>query len=177
MSDQGHPKLRNIVRGKEVDPSGGDWIETFDPYLGRPWALIPRCGPADVDAAVSAAHEAFSCGPWGQMKPSHRGKLLRLFASVMAENAERLAEIEVQDNGKLIAEMSVQCRYAAAMVLLFRGTCRQDRGLGHSDRQARNVQFHPHEPVGVVACIMPWNSPSCCCRGSLRRRWPPATRS
>ena len=48
MSDQGFPKIRNIVGGKEVDPAGGDWIETFDPYLSRPWALIPRYGPESI---------------------------------------------------------------------------------------------------------------------------------
>ena len=48
---------------------------------------------------MAAAHAAFTSGPWSQMKPSQRGKLLRRFAAIMAENAERLAEIEVRDNG------------------------------------------------------------------------------
>ena len=159
MSDQGYPKIRNIVRGKEVGPAGGDWIETFDPFLGQPWALIPRCGPADVDAVVAAAHEAFISGPWGQMKPSQRGKLLRRFAAVMAENAERLAEIEVHDNGKLIAEMSVQCRYAPEWFEYFGGLADKIEGSVIPIDKPEMFNFTKHEPLGVVACIVPWNSP------------------
>lgn len=159
MSSQEYAKIRNTVAGKEVDPAGGDWIETFDPFLGRPWALIPRCGAADVDAAVAAAHEAFSSGPWRQMNASQRGKLLRRFASVMAENAERLADIEVRDNGKLIAEMAVQCRYAPEWFEYFGGLADKIEGAVIPSDKAEMFNFTRHEPLGVVACIVPWNSP------------------
>ena len=159
MSDQSLPKFFNTVGGNQVAATSDTWIETFDPFRGRPWALIPRCGLTDVEAAVSAANEAFTSGPWGQMKPSQRGKLLRRFAALMAENAERLAQIEVQDNGKLIAEMSVQCRYAPEWFDYFGGLADKVEGSVIPIDKPDMFNFTRHEPLGVVACIVPWNSP------------------
>jgi aldehyde dehydrogenase (NAD+) len=152
------PKFRNTIASEAVDPAGGAWIESFDPFAGKPWALIPRCGPADVEAAVQAAHAAFS-GPWGEMTPTQRGKLLRRFAALMAENAERLAEIEVRDNGKLIAEMSVQCKYAPEWFEYFAGLADKIEGAVLPIDKPEMFNFTRHEPLGVVACIVPWNSP------------------
>lgn len=152
-------KFENTIDGKPVVAAGGEWIETFDPFTGKPWALIPRGGPADVEAAVQAAQAAFTSGPWAQMKPTQRGKLLRRFAAIMAENAERLAEIEVRDNGKLIAEMSVQCCYAPEWFDYFGGLADKIEGAVIPIDKPEMFNFTRHEPLGVVACIVPWNSP------------------
>ena len=48
-----------LIGGERVDASSGEWFESFNPYTGKPWALIPRAAPADVDRAVAAARAAF----------------------------------------------------------------------------------------------------------------------
>lgn len=53
-------KYQMFVDGREAESSTGDWFETFDPFLGAPWALIPRGAAADVDRAVQAAHAQFA---------------------------------------------------------------------------------------------------------------------
>src|SRR5437868_5130100 len=104
-------KYLMFVDGKEAAPSTGDWFETFDPFLGAPWALIPRGAAEDVDRAVQAAHAQFAGGEWSQLTPTQRGALLRKVGDLIARDAEKLAALEVKDNGKLIAEMSGQLNY------------------------------------------------------------------
>ena len=101
-----------VINGEWVDAEGSKTFETFNPYTAKPWALIPHGGAADVDAAVEAAYQAGRPGTeWRSMTPTARGHVLRKFADALMEASDDLAEIEVRDNGKLIAEMSVQCKY------------------------------------------------------------------
>src|SRR5947209_5140468 len=92
------PKHRMLIGGAWSDPAGGEWFESENPFTGEAWALVPRGGPKDVDAAVQAAWDAFR-GPWRQLTASARGAVLRRFGDLVAENAERLAELETRDNG------------------------------------------------------------------------------
>src|SRR5712692_587603 len=102
--------FQNTVGGKKAEAR--EFFETFDPFTGKPWAKIPRCSAADVDAAVGAASQAFRAGPWRAMNASQRGRLLTRLADLIEAEADHLAAIEVRDNGKLMAEMSAQLRYA-----------------------------------------------------------------
>src|SRR3954471_1573081 len=97
------------IDGAERAPSADQFFETQDPYSGDTWALIARCTQPDVDAAVAAAKKAFES--WSRLRPSQRGRMLRKFADAIVTNADRLAEIERRDNGKLAAEVNAQVRY------------------------------------------------------------------
>jgi len=79
-------------------------FESENPYLGAAWALIPKATPADVDRAVAAAFDAFRAPGWRRMSASARGALLQRLADLVAREADRLAEIETRDNGKLITD-------------------------------------------------------------------------
>ena len=87
----------NLVNGAASPAS--ETFESYNPFTGKPWALIPRCRSNDVDQAVAAAHAAFRSGPWRTMTPSARGRLLVRLADLIAENAERLAALETRDTG------------------------------------------------------------------------------
>jgi len=72
---------------------------------------VPGASAEDVDQAVEAAHRAFTSGPWAEMTPTRRGRLLYRLGDLVAEHAETLGELEVRDNGKLLAEVLGQMRY------------------------------------------------------------------
>ena len=146
------------IGGQAIAPASGEWFESFNPYTGQPWALIPRGNAADVDRAISAASEAFR-GEWRKLTASARGRLLCKFGDLLAQNAERLAEIEVRDNGKLIAEMSAQLRYMPQFYYYFGGLADKIEGAVLPTDKAGIFNFTRHEPLGVVAAIVPWNSP------------------
>ncbi len=99
------------INGEWVEPSSGQYIETIDPFTAKPWALVPRGNAEDADRAIQAAHNAFTKGPWRKLHPSERGRIIQRFADLIEQNADELAEIEVCDNGRLLAEMRHQIRY------------------------------------------------------------------
>ena len=147
------------IDGAETAPDGGDWFESFNPYTGRPWALIPRGNEKDVERAVAAARRAFTEGEWPALTASGRGKLLRRLGDLIADNAARLAEIEVRDNGKLMAEMGAQLRYIPEWYYYFGGLADKLEGAVIPIDKPGVFNYTRHEPLGVIACITPWNSP------------------
>ncbi len=109
---------RMYIGGEWVEARSGAVFESFNPYTGKPWALIPRADAEDVNRAVEAAHKA-SRGPWRSMTATQRGAVMRKLADALVGEADRLAEIEVRDNGKLYAEMVSQTRYLPEWLYYF----------------------------------------------------------
>src|SRR3954462_8306773 len=113
---------------------GGGWgasrspetFESVDPFTGRPWAVVPRAGAADVDAAVGAARRAFET--WRRTTGVERARLMRRLAELIADNASRIAVIETTDNGKLIREMEGQLRGLADYYHYFAGAADKIHG-------------------------------------------------
>jgi acyl-CoA reductase-like NAD-dependent aldehyde dehydrogenase len=148
-----------FIDGKRVDPSTNKWFDSYDPYTGQVWATIADGGAEDVDRAVRAAHHAYSEGPWSQMTHSQRGLLMHRLGDLIARDARRLAEIEVRDNGKLLAEMEGQLKYIPQWFYYFGGLADKIQGAVIPLDKKGYINFTRHEPVGVVAAITPWNSP------------------
>ncbi|MFT3989592.1 aldehyde dehydrogenase [Aestuariivirga sp.] len=148
-----------FIGGEWVNASTGESFDSFDPFTGKPWARIPKCAPADVDRAVEAARRALEHGAWAAMHPSQRGQLMRRFADLIARDADHLAAIEVQDNGKLIAEMRGQVGYIPQWYHYFGGLADKIEGGVLPIDKPDMFAYTRHEPVGVVAAITPWNSP------------------
>ena len=151
-------KHQMLIGGQWADPAGGQWFASENPFTGQAWAQIPRGGADDVDKALKAAWEAFR-GPWRSMTASARGAVLRKFGDLVAENAERLAELESTDNGKLITEMRGQLRYIPQWFYYFGGLADKIEGRVIPIDKPGVFNFTREEPLGVVAAITPWNSP------------------
>ncbi|CAN7770725.1 aldehyde dehydrogenase [Pseudorhodoferax sp. LjRoot39] len=147
------------IDGRDTAPEGQTWFETENPFTGAPWAEIARGNASDIDAAVQAAHRAFTQGPWSQLTPTQRGALLRRVADLIARDAQRLAEIEVRDNGKLLAEMLGQLTYIPQWFHYFGGLADKVEGRVIPLDKKGFFNFTRREPLGVVAAITPWNSP------------------
>jgi aldehyde dehydrogenase (NAD+) len=147
------------VGGEWIDAGSGDCFESDNPYLGEPWALIPRGTAADADRAVRAAHTAFTSGEWPRLTASRRGALLRRLGDLIIERSAELAEIEVRDNGKLYAEMSAQTAYMAQWYHYYGGLADKVEGSVLPTDKPDTFNYTRYEPLGVVVAIIPWNSP------------------
>jgi (Z)-2-((N-methylformamido)methylene)-5-hydroxybutyrolactone dehydrogenase len=154
MKTYGH-----FIDGAYVDPIKRNYIDSFNPYTGDVWARISQGCAGDVDRAVAAASRVMREGPWATMTPSERGKLMVRMADLVAANAERLAEIEVRDNGKLLAEMLGQLKYHPEWWRYFGGLADKIEGAVVPIDKPDMFAFTRHEPVGVVAALTAWNSP------------------
>jgi (Z)-2-((N-methylformamido)methylene)-5-hydroxybutyrolactone dehydrogenase len=146
------------VGGSEVPARSGATYESQDPYRGEPWALVPDGGAEDVDLAVEAARAAFD-GEWGAMPPSQRGELLRRLAELLARDAEKLGKIEARDNGKLLRETSAQASLIPKWFTYYAGLADKIEGATIPSDNPGMFVYTRREPVGVVAAIVPWNSP------------------
>jgi aldehyde dehydrogenase (NAD+) len=158
-ADSALQKYRMHIGGEWVDAASGETFPTDNPYTGKPWALIPRGAAADADRAVQAAHRAFTSGEWPKLTASKRGALLRRLGDLIGGKARELAEVEVRDNGKLLAEMSAQTAYMAQWYYYYGGLADKIEGAVIPSDKPETFNFTRHEPLGVVAAIVPWNSP------------------
>lgn len=149
----------HFINGHYVEPIGGKWIDSIDPYLGKPWARIPQGCAKDVDAAVRAASTAMHSGPWSKVNATERGKLMLRLADLVTQNTQRLAELEVRDNGKLLAEMRGQVAYHPEWWRYFGGLADKIEGAVMPIDKPDMLAFTRHEPIGVVGVLTAWNSP------------------
>ncbi|KQP23419.1 aldehyde dehydrogenase [Pseudorhodoferax sp. Leaf267] len=149
------------IDGAEVEPASGAWLDSVDPYTGETWARIPRGNAQDAERAVAAAHRAMHEGEWSQMTASQRGRILRKIGDLLSEPevAQRLAEIESRDNGKILAEMHGQLAYLPEHWYYYAGLADKIEGAVLPVDKAEMVAMTYREPVGVVAALTAWNSP------------------
>lgn len=152
-------RFQNFVNGAFCASSTDRWLTTANPYTGQEWGAVPQCGPEDAVRAVEAAYQAFTSGPWPRMSATQRGKLLRRLGDLIARDAEKLAAIEVRDNGKLYAEMLGQLRYLPEWYYYFGGLADKIEGGVLPSDKPQIFSYTKREPLGVVVAITPWNSP------------------
>ena len=149
----------HYINGAWVEPANGEYFDTENPYTGEVWAKIAQGTAEDADRAVKAAKAAFESGVWADMRPTQRGKLLVRLAEIIEREAERLGELEVRDNGKLIAEMSAQTKYLAEWYRYYGGLADKVEGAVLPADRPGIFNFTRYEPLGVVGMITAWNSP------------------
>ncbi|HEY0918268.1 aldehyde dehydrogenase [Devosia sp.] len=153
------PKYDLFIDGERHVPTSGAYYVSDDPYLCRPWAQIAQGNAADVEKAVAAAHRAFTSGRWPELTATQRGHLMWKVADLISANADRLAEIERRDNGKLASEVTVQVRYLADYFRYYAGLA--DKLQSHvlpTDKKGV-FSYTKYQPKGVIGIITPWNSP------------------
>lgn len=149
---------RMFVGGEWRAATSGQTFETTNPYDGRPWARVPEAGAEDIDAAVAAATLAQQ-GPWGATGGFERARLMRRLADILERDAADLAQLETRDNGKLIRETQGQMLSLPSWLRYFSGIADKLEGEVIPAEKGDYLIYTRHEPVGVVAAIVPWNSP------------------
>ncbi len=154
--------LHYFVGNEWHEPIEGHYIDSENPANGQVWARIPDCRQADVDRAVAAAKSAFYDGPWARMQPAERGRYLRRIGDVISKHADRLGEVETRDNGKLPSMITPGLREGAWLVdswHYYAGLCDKFEGRLIPAEAPDIHNYVKWEPYGVVAQVLPWNSP------------------
>jgi aldehyde dehydrogenase len=151
------PRYGHFIGGEWVAPAHGAYFENISPVNGKPFTEIARGTADDIEAALDAAHAA--AGRWGTTSPTERSNVLLEIAGRMEANLEALAIAETWDNGKPIREsLAADLPLAIDHFRYFAGVLRSQEGtVGEID--ADTMAYHFHEPLGVVAQIIPWNFP------------------
>jgi aminomuconate-semialdehyde/2-hydroxymuconate-6-semialdehyde dehydrogenase len=149
--------LANYIKGTLTEPVNGRYLDNIDPSTGLVYSKIPAGDAADVQLAVEAAGRAFAS--WSQMPAADRSSILVRLADLIHEHREALAEAECVDNGKprsLAEQMDIpraedNIRFFATAILHWSSEAHimENRAINYTNRK----------PIGVVACISPWNLP------------------
>ena len=151
-------EFKLFIDGKSVDACSGRTFESLNPYTGEPWATVADGGAEDVDAAVASARSAFE-GDWGQRTGFDRAAVLHAIAAGIDRHSERLAELEVNDSGKLLREMLGQTKSLSGYYRYFAGLADKIEGRTVPPVNPNYLCYTSREPVGVIGAITPWNSP------------------
>jgi aldehyde dehydrogenase len=150
-------KYDHFIGGKWVAPSSGEYFDNISPIDGKVFTKAARGNKEDVEKAIDAAHEAFKT--WSKTSPAERSKVLNKIADIMEENLEMLARLETIDNGKALRESrAADLPLCIDHFRYFAGVIRADEST-ISEHDEHTVSIALHEPLGVVAQIIPWNFP------------------
>ncbi|GAA2386798.1 aldehyde dehydrogenase [Dactylosporangium salmoneum] len=145
------------IGGEYVKPVRGQYFENPTPVTGQTFCEIARGTAEDVELALDAAHGAADA--WGRTSVAERANILNKIADRIEGNLEALAVAETWENGKPVREtLAADLPLAVDHFRYFAGAIRAQEGsLGELDDDT--VAYHFHEPLGVVAQIIPWNFP------------------
>ncbi|MFT3661443.1 MAG: aldehyde dehydrogenase family protein [Gordonia sp. (in: high G+C Gram-positive bacteria)] len=147
-----------LIGGEWVAAESGKTFDTVNPTTEQVLASVSQAGPEDVEAAVTAARAAFESGPWSQMAPNERARLLRNLAGLMEENVAELAELETLDNGMTIGTAQAFMQVAIESIYYYAGAVQQVFG-STAPSAPGNFNYILRQPLGVVGAIIPWNAP------------------
>ena len=147
----------NFIGGKWQAPIDGQYFENVSPVNGQVFCEVARSNSKDVESALDAAHAAAPA--WGKAAPAERAGILNKIADRMEENLEKLAVSESWDNGKPVREtLAADIPLAIDHFRYFASCIRAQEG-SLAELDDNTVAYHFHEPLGVVAQIIPWNFP------------------
>lgn len=153
--------MKNLIGKNWVDASDGKIIEVTNPATNELIDTVPNASLEDVNAAVEAAHEAQK--EWAKVSIHDRGELLKKFVSLVEKNAEELATTLCKETGKPITEAKAEIANARIFVDGYVEMSRHMYGnvipAGSELGQEKTIQMTEQCPLGVVACIIPFNFP------------------
>ena len=145
---------RHWIGGRRV--TSATTFTDISPIDEQPIAEVHAGGPDEVDAAVTAARDAFP--GWAALPVKQRSDILRAVADGIDARREDLARVETRDNGSLLR--SHRRGVMPRVAMNFRYFADLAEHIAHPIDEVRgHRQRVSYDPAGVVAVITPWNAP------------------
>jgi betaine-aldehyde dehydrogenase len=150
--------LRNFIGGRWTDTAFDTRADLINPSTGEAYATAPISRQTEVDAAFSAAAEAF--GGWRDATPAERSLALLKIADSIEEHAAELVAAESRNTGKPVAlTLSEEIPPMVDQIRFFAGAARMLEGRSAGEYMSGFTSFIRREPIGVCAAVTPWNYP------------------
>lgn len=157
MTSKAVQKIQNYINGEFVDATSGKTLTNYEPATGATTTTIPASTAEDVDLAVKAAQNAFPA--WSALTINERSAMLRKLSLIIEANLSELALAETIDNGKPIdVSRTIDIPRAAYNFRFYADAITQFSGESYVTSNS-TLNYVRHDPIGVVACISPWNLP------------------
>jgi succinate-semialdehyde dehydrogenase/glutarate-semialdehyde dehydrogenase len=158
LSDKNLLRTKAYIDGEWVDGDGGNTFAVTNPATGETIAEVASCGTAETRRAIEAAETAFSA--WRERSAKERAAILRQWFNLMMDAQEDLAQILTAEQGKPLAESRGEIAYGANYIEWFSEESKRVYGDTIPGPSADKRIVVIKQPVGVVACITPWNFPN-----------------
>jgi len=150
-------KIANYINGKLQAPTSGKYIDNYNPAKGDVYSLIPDSDQSDVDAAIAGARAAFPA--WSTLSNTKRSAWLEKISAGIEARMDELALAESIDNGKpLWLATSVDIPRARDNFKFYATAILHYASESHHTAEGI-INYTLRKPVGVAACISPWNLP------------------
>lgn len=149
-------ETRLLINGELVAGDGAA-LSVENPFTETELAAVASASADQADAAVAAAREASTA--WGRMPAGERGELLAAVADGLRERTDELAELMTREGGKPLVENRDEVGWTAAAFDYYAEIGRSSEGTVIPPIESTQLALVLKEPLGVVACIVPWNYP------------------
>lgn len=153
--------MKNLIGGKFVDASNGEKADVINPATNELIDTVPLATEEDVDLCVKEAAKAQKA--WAKMPMYERGEILYKFADLVEERHEELAQLLSKETGKPIKEARAEIGNTKHFIHGYVEKAKHDYGnvipAGSEVGQEKTMQITVQQPLGVVACIIPFNFP------------------
>ncbi len=148
---------RMLIGGREAESISGQWMQIENPSRrGVVFAEVPCADAADVDRAVKAAAAAFRT--WRMVSPAERGRILLQIAAAIVEETDELSRAVASEDGNIIRYTRGEVQNASDKFRYYGGLASELKGTVYPSPNDA-LLYTRREPIGVVAAMMPWNSP------------------
>jgi betaine-aldehyde dehydrogenase len=147
-----------FVIGSEVRTDSDQTIQSVNPATGQVDHEVFAARPRHVDEAVTVAARAAADTRWRSMLPHARARILYRVGDLVEASAERLALLQMRENGKVFSECLSQATAAAGVFRYFAAVC-EVLGSDVTPSRGPYLSLVAYEPYGVVGALTPWNSP------------------
>lgn len=149
--------IQNYINGELVAPKSGQYLDNYNPAIGKVYSHIPDSDEKDILAAQQAA-EAAKKG-WANTPKQERSDIIMRIADLIDQNHEELAKAESIDNGKPLKLASTVDIPRASSNMRFFATAILHWASESHDMDGKFINYTLRKPIGVVGCISPWNLP------------------
>ena len=150
-------RLQNYIDGQFAAPANGAYLPNVAPATGEVYGEIPDSGAEDVERAITAAKKAFPM--WSNLTAAERSAHMLRVSQRIEERLDELAAAESKDNGKPVKLATrVDIPRARDNFAFYATAILHDASESH-DMGAQGFNYTLRRPIGVVACISPWNLP------------------
>jgi succinate-semialdehyde dehydrogenase/glutarate-semialdehyde dehydrogenase len=147
----------NYIDGAWVNAKSGGTIDVDNPATGEIIGTVPKCGAAETRAAIDAAEKALPA--WRKKTAKERAAVVRRWYELVLESQEDLARLMTIEQGKPLTESKGEVIYAASFLEWFAEEAKRVYGDTIPGYEADKRILVIKQPIGVVACITPWNFP------------------
>ncbi|KLU63556.1 lactaldehyde dehydrogenase [Peptococcaceae bacterium CEB3] len=150
-------KYQMFIDGEFVSNCSGSMMSVINPATEEVISEVPAGTVEEVNAAVTAAEKAQKS--WAKLAAVERAGYLHKIAEGLRENAENLARIIAEEQGKILPLSRVEVNFSADYLDYMAEFARRYEGeIIQSDRPNENILLYKM-PIGVIAGILPWNFP------------------